>query len=144
MQARYSGNSLLSRHTWRRKSPGAGFSLDRTARTTDTEAQAAEWLIRLEAEPSAATLSRWRHWLSEDARRHVAYVRLESGWRQTDCLQRLRPLDGAIDLNVLNRFPGVTSDLQPPRAAYRRTMAHWVIIVAATLAAVLMCVWLSG
>jgi ferric-dicitrate binding protein FerR (iron transport regulator) len=79
--------------------------LNLTPDAVDTEAQAAEWLIRLERGASAATLVQWRQWLSEDARRHAVYVRLESSWRQTDCLERLRPLDGAINPDVLDTFP---------------------------------------
>ncbi len=45
----------------------------------------------------------------EDARRRAAFVRLEEGWRQTDCLRRLKPLDGAVNPNVLDMFPGGTT-----------------------------------
>lgn len=116
--------------------------MDRTPRTNVTEAQAAEWLIRLEDDASAAMLAQWRHWLSQDARHHVAYVRLESGWHQTDCLKRLRPLDGAVDVNVLNQFPGLQPTRPPPRPAYRPTLVHWVITAAVALAAVLVYAWL--
>lgn len=116
--------------------------MDRTPRTNETEVAAAEWLIRLEGKASAATRAQWRHWLSQDARRHAVYVRLENGWRQTDCLKRLRPLDGTIDLNVLSQFPGLESTRSRARASYQRMMGHWAV-TAATLTGVLLCLWLS-
>ena len=116
--------------------------MEHPARTNETEAQAAEWLIRLEDKSSAATLAQWRRWLSQDARRHAAYVRLENGWRQTDSLKRLRPLDGAIDVDVLSQFPGLEPTRKPTRPAYRPSIAHWAITAAVALAAVLVYAWL--
>jgi ferric-dicitrate binding protein FerR (iron transport regulator) len=81
--------------------------LNRVSAGIDNEVWAAEWLVRLDADPSEATLSSWREWLGEDSRRHAAFVRLEARWRQVDCLQCLRPLDGAVDADLLNTFPGV-------------------------------------
>ena len=71
----------------------------------DTEAQAAGWLVRLEADGSAATRVQWRQWVSGDPRRHATYLRLELRWRQAECLRRLRPLDGAVDPDLLATFP---------------------------------------
>jgi ferric-dicitrate binding protein FerR (iron transport regulator) len=88
--------------------------LNRTSDAFDTQAQAAAWLVRLEAGSSAATMELWQQWLSEDARHRAAYARVESSWRQSDCLRRLRPLDGKVNLNLLDTFPGL-----PPRSRVR-------------------------
>lgn len=70
--------------------------------------QAAEWLVRLDADTSAATIARWRQWLEENPRNHAAYLRLEKAWRETNCLRNLRPLDGRICLDVLEAFSAAT------------------------------------
>ena len=71
-----------------------------------TENQAAAWLVRLDADSSAETLKHWQDWMKVDVRRRAAFVRLEEGWRQTDCLRGLKHLDGAVNPNVLDTFPG--------------------------------------
>lgn len=82
--------------------------LSRTPDTFENEAQAAAaWLVRLDADTSATTLALWVRWLSEDARRHVAYARVESSWRQMDCLRSMQPLDGTVNVDLLDTFPGV-------------------------------------
>lgn len=70
-----------------------------------TEEEAAGWLIRLDAGPSAAMHAQFQEWLEADARHRAAYLRLESGWRGSDVLKNLRPLNGTVDLNLLNAFP---------------------------------------
>ena len=72
------------------------------------ENQAATWLVRLDADNSAESVRHWQAWMKEDVRRRAAFVRLEEGWRQTDCLKSLKPLDGTVNPNVLDTFPGVT------------------------------------
>jgi len=81
--------------------------LNRSPGAFHDEVQAAEWLVRLDADPSAATMSLWLQWLSEDARHHAAFARLEARWRQVDRLRSLRPLDGRVDADLLDTFPGV-------------------------------------
>ena len=63
-------------------------------------------------------VEQWQRWLSEDARRHAVFVRLESSWRQTNALRNLQPVDGKVDLEVLDTFPGVRAPAppQPPHA----------------------------
>ena len=73
-----------------------------------TENQAAAWLVRLDADGSAETVKHWQDWMKVDVRRRAAFVRLEEGWRQTDCLRSLKPLDGSVNPNVLDTFPGAT------------------------------------
>jgi transmembrane sensor len=90
--------------------------LKRTPDTFDIEAQAAQWLIRLEADSSPYTVELWLQWLKEDARHRAVFVRLESSWRQTDVLRSLQPIDGRINLGILDAFPGLRppSPPQPP------------------------------
>ena len=73
------------------------------------ENQAAAWLVRLDADNSAETLRHWQDWMKEDVRRRAAFIRLEQGWRQTECLKSLKPLDGSVNPNVLDTFPGVAT-----------------------------------
>ncbi len=94
-----SGNPRSSRHSrW------AALLFERVTNALQTELQAAEWLIRLDADTSAAVLARWRQWLAQDPRNQAVYRRLEKAWRETDCLRRLRPLDGTVSLDVLEAF----------------------------------------
>jgi len=79
--------------------------LNRTPNALDTEETAAAWLVRLDADTSEGTLASWQQWLREDARNHAAFVRVEKGWRQAECLKSLRPLDGAVRVDLLNVFP---------------------------------------
>ena len=95
--------------------------MNRTPVAFDNEVQAAEWLVRLEADPSAATMSLWLRWLSKDARHHAAFARLEARWRQVDCLRSLRPLDGSVDVDVLDTFPGA----RPGSGPRRRSGWRW-------------------
>jgi ferric-dicitrate binding protein FerR (iron transport regulator) len=89
--------------------------LNRTPEAFDNEVQAAEWLVRLDADPSTATTSLWLQWLSKDARHHAAFARLEARWRQVDCLRSLRPLDGRVDVDLLDTFPGMRARSGPRR-----------------------------
>jgi transmembrane sensor len=99
----------------------------------NTEAQAAEWLIRLESEPTAETVAQWRAWLESDARRRVAFVRIENGWYQTNCLKKLRPLDGAVDINLLR---------PPARPRSLRSLAQASLAVGILAALLLSAAWL--
>jgi transmembrane sensor len=87
--------------------------LNRTPNAFDTETQAAAWLVRLDADTSAATLALWQQWLREDARHHAAFVRVENGWRQAECLKSLRPLGGGVRVDLLDSFPGVRGRSAP-------------------------------
>ena len=77
-----------------------------TQNAPHTENQAAAWLVRLDADSSAENVRHWQDWMNDDVRRRAAFVRLEEGWRQTDCLRSLKPLDGSVNPNVLDTFPG--------------------------------------
>ena len=78
-----------------------------------TENQAAAWLVRLDADSSAENVKHWQDWMKVDVRRRAAFVRLEEGWRQTDCLRSLKPLDGAVNPNLLDTCPGATPAARP-------------------------------
>lgn len=70
----------------------------------DIDALAAEWLIRLDEAPSSATRAEFESWIAADPRHQAAFVRLEKTWNRADVLRRLRPLDGSIDTEVLDKF----------------------------------------
>ncbi len=78
-----------------------------TPDASDTEAQAAQWLVRLEADCSPRTVEPWLQWLDGDVRRRAVFVRLEHSWRQTNTLRRMQPIDGRINLHILDTFPGL-------------------------------------
>jgi transmembrane sensor len=78
----------------------------RASKTSDNEELAAAWLVRLEADTSATTMASWEQWLRDDARHHVSFARLENSWRRMDCLRSVRPLDGTVDLDLLDDAPG--------------------------------------
>ena len=81
--------------------------MNRTPNAFDTEETAAAWLVRLDADSSPVTLDLWQQWLREDARHHAAFVRVEQGWRQSECLKSLRPLDGEVREDLLEgQSPG--------------------------------------
>ena len=86
--------------------------MHRPLEAAETEALATQWLIRLDADESPATVAQWHAWLSQDTRNQAAYVRIEKAWQLADCLRRARPLEVIpADPNVLATFPG----LQPPQ-----------------------------
>ena len=73
---------------------------------SEFEAQAAEWLVRRErADFGEQDRLAFDAWLQADPRHRAAYVRLEAAWRQADRLNRLRPLDGKVDEDLLARSP---------------------------------------
>jgi len=109
--------------------------------STATETQAAEWLVRLEADTSPATLAQYHEWLSEDTRHRAAYVRVENGWRRTDCLKALRPLDGAVDADVLTTFPGLEPRSPAKAAAFRPSVARVTLAATVAIAAMVLVTW---
>jgi transmembrane sensor len=82
-----------------------------TMPANDTESDAAHWLIRLEADPSPQTRADFEAWLGADARHQAAYIRMERTWSHADIVKRLRPLDGAVDEEVIDNF-GERSEAQ--------------------------------
>jgi len=109
--------------------------------TPETETQAAAWLIRLEADTSPETLAQWHDWLTEDTRHHAVYVRIESGWRQTECLKSLRPLDGAVDPDVLTTFPGLQPRLPQPPDDFRPSAMRVTFAATVAIATMVLATW---
>jgi transmembrane sensor len=111
--------------------------LKRTPDTFDLEAQAAEWLIRLEADSSPYTVELWLQWLNVDPRHRVVFLRLESTWRQTDALRRLQPIDGRVNLGILDAFPGLRPPPppQPPVTGPSRWPRSLTVALAAAVVA---------
>jgi len=103
------------------------------ATAQDIESTASEWLVRLETAPSEEIRAEFDRWLESDPRHKAAYLRLERGWRRADRLKNLRPLDGAVNENVLDTFPQGQEPGQPqadePPAVSRRT--PWIAAAAA-------------
>ncbi len=90
--------------------------LNRTPNAFDTEEVAAEWVVRLDADSSAPTLASWAQWLREDTRHHAAYMRVEKGWRQAECLKGLRPIDGTVRADLLDGIVGAVHAALRPEA----------------------------
>jgi len=88
----------------------------------DIESEAANWLIRLERDPSAEMRANCDAWLAADPRHQAAFIRLEETWSRADILNRLRPLDGAVDEQVIDKFgiPAAISD--PPQKKPRNPL----------------------
>lgn len=74
---------------------------------SDLESQAAAWLVRRDGGTlSPEEQAEFDAWLSTDPRARAAYVRLEAAWtRASGLMRRLRPLDGEVDVDLLERSP---------------------------------------
>src|SRR5262245_55790974 len=89
---------------------------------SELEAQAAAWLVRRESpEFSEEEKRSFDAWLEANPRHQAAYVRLETAWRRMDRLNRLRPLDGVVDEDLLARSPFVRVEEFPARQATGRS-----------------------
>src|ERR1700730_5774854 len=107
---------------------------------SDIEAEAAEWLIRLERDPSPATKAEFEEWLAADARHRAAFARLEKTWGHADVLRKLRPLDGDVDENVLDKFGQPSSISVTPRKDRTPLLAVAASLLFLTVTAV---TWLA-
>lgn len=105
--------------------------------------QAAAWLVRLDADDSAAALAQWRRWQSEDARHRAAFLRLQASWRHADCLKNLRPLDGTVNVRVLDTFPGVSPFREAWSPRLRREVLYLTLGAALALTTLLLAAWLA-
>jgi len=84
------------------------------------DSRASAWLAaRDAAPPTPAEVAEFERWLDADIRHRVSFRRLESSWQRADRLRALRPLDGSVDADLLDRTP-------------RR---RWPVALAATLLA---------
>jgi len=97
---------------------------------SDTEAEASEWLIRLETDPTPELKATFEEWLAADPRNRAAYVRLEKTWRHADVLRKLRPLDGQVDENIIDKFGEPGTMVVTPR---RKPWLPWLAAAASLL-----------
>jgi transmembrane sensor len=68
------------------------------------EQQAALWLSRLDrGAPAPDQEAALKAWLAADMRHRAAFLRLRTAWRRAEQMQRLRPHDGEIDIDLLKR-----------------------------------------
>ncbi len=108
----------------------------------DIESEAARWLIRLEGDPPAQTRAEFDAWLNADPRNQAAFIRLERTWNRADALRRLRPLDGVVDEQVLDKF-GVQTPIfdDPPERKFPR---GWIgVATSILLAAIAATAWFA-
>src|SRR4051794_13921800 len=97
---------------------------------SDTEAEASEWLIRLETDATPELKAAFDEWLAADARNRAAFVRLEKTWRHADVLRKLRPLDGEVDENIIDKFGEPGAIVVTPR---RKPWLPWLAAAASVL-----------
>ena len=71
----------------------------RSAKAIETEA--ATWLARLDARGAANAPPEFEAWLDDDPRHRAAFTRLEVAWKRSDLLRKLKPLDQAVDEDLL-------------------------------------------
>ncbi len=108
---------------------------------SDTEAEASEWLIRLETDPTPELKAAFDEWLATDARNRAAYLRLEKTWRHADVLRKLRPLEGEVDENIIDKFGEPGSRVAAPRP---RAWLPWLTAAASLLIGVVgTAAWVS-
>jgi transmembrane sensor len=113
---------------------------------SDIEAEASEWLIRLDRDSSADMKAAFDRWIGADARHRAAFVRLEKTWAHADVLRKLRPLDGDVDENVLDKFApsaaiSVTSRKSRTPLWAAAALLLFLTVVAATWMAVVRSEW---
>jgi transmembrane sensor len=102
------------------------------------EAEAAAWLIRLDEDVSPGTRAEFAAWAAADPRNHAAFLRLEKTWNRADVLRKLRPIDGAVDERVIDKFgvrtpifdPPVTPETPPKRPAWMAIVAALLVVAA--------------
>lgn len=127
---------------------------------TELEAKAAAWLVRREAPDfSPEEQALLDSWLVASPRHASAFLRLEAAWRRADRLNRLRPLDGRVDADLLSgpsilkipQYPArtsTTSEDAPARPApeqaappARPKIAYWATAAAIALVALGAALW---
>ncbi len=69
---------------------------------SDIDREAAEWIARRDASSGVEAVEReFQAWIEQDIRHRVAYLRLNAAWERTLVAEKLRPLDGPIDGDLL-------------------------------------------
>ncbi len=71
----------------------------RSAKVIETEA--ARWIARLDGQEAADWPPEFSAWLGDDPRHRAAFTRLEVAWKRFDSLRKLKPLDRAVDADLL-------------------------------------------
>ena len=105
---------------------------------SDIEAQALDWLIRMDGGGlSAGERAQFDVWIAASESHHVAFLRAEAAWKRADRLRKLRPLDGEIDENLLDPSQGAVAN----RGARPRFPVWKSLSAAACLATVGVVVW---
>jgi transmembrane sensor len=68
----------------------------------EIEIEASRWLSARDAHPpSSEEEAAFNRWIEADIRNRVTYLRLEAGFRRCDRLENLKPVDRAIDPDLL-------------------------------------------
>jgi transmembrane sensor len=99
----------------------------KTAREVDAEA--ARWFVENDRRGGGSSEPAFEHWLHADPRHRAAYLRLAAAWRKADVLGRMRPPDGAVDMDLL-----LPEEVR--RAGRRRVMFGFAAVIAACAATV--------
>jgi ferric-dicitrate binding protein FerR (iron transport regulator) len=74
----------------------------------DIEAQAARWLVKLDADPTPQRRAKFDAWCNKNPRHQAAFMRLAAAWKRTDALRNVRMPDTPVDADLLaprERFP---------------------------------------
>jgi transmembrane sensor len=75
------------------------------AKAADIEAQAATWLVRVDAgELPEEQQAAFEAWQEADPRHRAAYLRLAAAWRRADRLKELRPFESVPSQRVPRKF----------------------------------------
>lgn len=108
-----------------------------TAASEQVESEAAERLIRLEANDSPDRWARLESWLSAHPRHRAAFLRLSLAWSRADQLATLRPSGPAVDANSLGRAArrarALRTGLHERRLALASAAACAIVILACLL-----------
>ncbi len=101
-------------------------------RSREIETQAAKWLVRLDRDASSELRAEFEKWITSDPRHHATFLRLQRSWQRSDYLKNIRPLDGEVNENVLDTFPGAISP-EVERARARRPKKSVTSTIAASV-----------
>ena len=71
----------------------------------DLEAEAARWIARLDRTEPDNWPDEFHQWLANSARHHAAFLRLKVAWKRADKLRNLKPLNQAVDEDLLAPRP---------------------------------------
>src|SRR5260370_1156232 len=104
----------------------------------EIEERAAQWIVLAQERDPPEERAQLQEWLKADPRHRAAYLRLEAVWGKTARLKSLRPLDGAVNKDLLREFAAggrETASVRP--LAWGWALAAGVVLAAGVAA------WLS-